>query len=70
MSLHSGLDTCSWVTLGLYTKNYGVGEQASVNNLYVSLGLLEDAPVESAIVWHRWPNVVQWPWRKIWKAWG
>ena len=70
MSLHSGIDTVAFVSLGLYTKNYGDSEQANINNLYASLGLYEDAPAGYITGWHYWPNVVQWPWRKIWKVWG
>ena len=43
MSLHEGIDTVSWVSLGLYSKTYGDGEQANLNSLFVSLGLLETA---------------------------
>jgi len=70
MSLHSGIDTCAFVSLGLYTKNYGVGEQANVNSLFVSLGLLEEAPEGTQGGWHRFINMVGWPWLKVWKAWG
>jgi len=49
MSLHSGIDTYAFISLGLYTKNYSAGGyypygQANINSLFVSLGLLEGAP--------------------------
>ena len=47
MSLHNGIDTVAFISLGLYTKNYSAGVypygQSNINSLYVSLGLLEDA---------------------------
>lgn len=70
MSLHNGLDIVSWVSLGLYTETYGAATQANINNLFVSLGLLEDAPAGVAGGYHYWPNIWGWPWRKIWKSWG
>lgn len=50
MSLHSGIDTCAFVSFGLFTKNYGSTAQANINNLFASLGLLEDAPEPSEVV--------------------
>jgi len=49
MSLYNGIDSCAFVSLGLYTKNYNAGGsypfgQANINSLFVSLGLLEGAP--------------------------
>ena len=44
MSLNNGLDTVAITSLGRFSKTYGVGEEANLANLYVSLGLLEDAP--------------------------
>jgi len=83
MSLHNGIDTCAFVSLGLYTKIFGATSpiieggrpyisQASINSLFVSLGLLEGAPPGKSSIggWHRWPNVILWPWRKFWKVWG
>lgn len=32
-------------------------------------GWFGDAPL-SAGDYHRWPTVMGWPWRKIWKSWG
>jgi len=43
MSLHSGIDTVGFVSSGLFTKTFGLTEQANINNLFVSLGLLEGA---------------------------
>jgi hypothetical protein len=44
MSLHNGIDTVSYLTVGQYTKTYSsaVG-QASMNVLFSSLGFLESA---------------------------
>lgn len=44
MSLHNGLDTVAIVAEGVFTKTYGAAAPANIANLYVSLGLLEDAP--------------------------
>ena len=43
MSLHNGIDTVGFVSLGLYTKTYGAADQKNINSLFVSLGLLEIA---------------------------
>lgn len=50
MSLHAGIDTVAWVSMGLFTKTYGASEQANINSLYVSLGLLEKAPEPAEVV--------------------
>jgi len=50
MSLHNGIDTVAWVSIGLFTKTYGVADQENINSLFVSLGMLESAPEPSAIV--------------------
>jgi len=79
MSLHQGIDTMAWVSLGLYTEIYGLGEftiieghpivsQAGINSLFVSLGTIENAVYSGG--WHRWINIMGWPWRKLWKLWG
>jgi len=76
VSVHNGIDTVAWVSLGLYTKTVGSSTyvdahtqgQSSINSLFVSLGLVEIAAFTGK--WHRWINVIGWPWRKIWKAWG
>jgi len=44
MSLHNSIDTVAYVSCGLYTATYGSAAQANVNNLYASLGMIEDAP--------------------------
>jgi len=43
MSLHSGIDTYAWVSLGLFTKYDSANEQNVINSLYASLGLIEGA---------------------------
>jgi len=50
MSLHNGIDTVSYISLGYYSETYGVGEEANIANLYSSLGLLEDAPKISQLI--------------------
>jgi len=80
MSLHNGIDTVSWVSLGLYTDTFGaathtiidghpVVTQAGINSLFVSLGMFEAAQTIGG-GWHRWINIIGWPWRRIWKSWG
>lgn len=54
MSLHSGLDTVAIATAGLFSKTYGSTGQKYINNLYASLGLLEDAPALAPIVSGWW----------------
>lgn len=49
MSLHSGVDTVGWVSLGLYTKTFGASLPQGIANLYASLGLIEFATPEYAI---------------------
>lgn len=44
MSLHNGLDTVGIVSGGVYSVTYGSTGQKFINNLYASLGFLEDAP--------------------------
>ncbi len=41
MSLHNGVDTVAWVSLGLYTKTFSSSEPQGIANLYASLGLIE-----------------------------
>jgi hypothetical protein len=38
------IDTVSYVSLGNFSKTYGVGEEANIANQIASLGFLEDAP--------------------------
>ena len=44
MSLHNGLDVVAIATIGVYTETYGSAAPANRANLFVSLGLFEDAP--------------------------
>lgn len=44
MSLHSGLDTVSIISGGVFTKTYGSSAAANIANLYASRGYFEDAP--------------------------
>lgn len=64
MSLHNGIDTCSWVSLGLYSEESGLGEESTLAHLYVSLGMLEDAALSLGRR-HYWPFIWGYPWRKI-----
>lgn len=50
MSLHSGLDTVSIISFGLWSKTYGFGEEGNLANLAVSFGYLEDAPDVAVVV--------------------
>lgn len=59
ISLHSGLDTVGIISIGRFSKTYGVGEEANLANLYVSLGLLEDAPTAAISDWF---GFVNWFW--------
>ena len=71
MSLHNGIDTCAWITLGLYTCTndpWGDPDQQHINNEFVSFGLIESSNVVGG--WKRFINVMGWPWRKIWKSWA
>jgi len=83
MSLHNGIDVVSYITFGYYSKTFGATSpiiiggrtyisQACINSLYATLGFLETGapPAGGVGGWHYWPNVVQWPWRKLWKVWG
>ena len=49
MSLHSGIDTIAFVSGGIYTETYGLGEEVNVANLFGFYGLLEDVPIGEAI---------------------
>ena len=71
MSLHEGIDTVSWVSLGLFTKTnepWGSPDQQHINNSFVSLGLVTSSNVVGA--WKRFINIMGWPWKKTWKKWG
>lgn len=69
MSLHNGIDTVAFVSLGLYTKTYGASEQSNINSLFVSLGLLEEAGSGAALE-HYWINTPRrasnlvWPYKQ------
>jgi len=38
------VDPVAYATLGNYTETYGVGEEANLANLFVSWGMIDDAP--------------------------
>ncbi len=59
MSLYNGIDPVSYVSLGLYTETYTT-TGASVNSLFASLGLLEDAPAPPEP--SGWIGFIQWFW--------
>lgn len=44
MALHSGIDTVSFVSGGVYSETYGATDGANIASLFVSRGLLETAP--------------------------
>lgn len=44
MSLQSGLDLVAITSSGIYTETYGNADGSNRANLFVSLGLFEDAP--------------------------
>jgi len=44
MALHNGIDTVAVVTRGVFSKTYGAADPGNIANLFVSRGLLEDAP--------------------------
>ncbi len=50
MALHNGIDTCAFVSGGVYTENYGAADPENIANLFVSYGLVEDAPIPSPAV--------------------
>lgn len=49
MALHSGIDTTAFVSYGVYSKTYGSTGKANIANLFVSYGLLEDAPTRAVM---------------------
>ena len=51
MSLHAGLDTVGIISHGVYTKTYGVGEEANVASIYASFGYIEDASEDTGTGW-------------------
>jgi len=44
MALYSGIDPVAVATCGVFTETYGSTSPANIANLFVSYGLLEDAP--------------------------
>lgn len=49
MSLRNGLDTIAIISLGVYSDTYVSSTGAGpIANLFISLGLLEDAPEPTA----------------------
>jgi len=60
VSLHNGIDTVAVISLGDFSKTYGVGEESNTANLFVTDGLLEDAPAPArGGFWHQ---LVGWFW--------
>ena len=43
MSLYNGIDPTAYVSSGVYSETYN-STGANLNSLFVSLGMLEDAP--------------------------
>lgn len=83
MSYHNGIDTDSYITFGYWSSTFGAAtpividgrsyrSPSCIASLYATLGKLETSgpPAGGIGGWHYWPNVVQWPWRKLWKVWG
>lgn len=44
VALHSGIDTIAAISRGVYSKTYGASAGGNIANLFVTFGLLEDAP--------------------------
>ena len=44
MALRNGIDTISYLTHGVYSETYGAADPENIASLFLSLGLLEDAP--------------------------
>jgi len=44
MSLHNGIDTVAYSMFGCYSKTYGSTAPGTLANLFISLGIFEDAP--------------------------
>ena len=47
MALYNGLDPVAIISCGNYSKTYGSGDGSNIANLFVSYGLLEDAPTRA-----------------------
>ena len=49
-----GVDSVAFVSGGVYTKTYGSSDQANINNLFVSYGLVEEAAIGGVTHQKRW----------------
>lgn len=58
MALNGGIDTVSYLTIGLYSETYTSADAANIASLFVTLGLLEDAP--AAAESSGWIGFIQW----------
>jgi len=47
VALRKGIDTCAFVSLGVYTETYTSADSSGdpIADLYASMGMLENAPV-------------------------
>jgi len=51
MALHNGIDTVGYVSCGFYSETYSSGAGGgNIASLFVSYGLLEEAPAPVVIV--------------------
>lgn len=48
MALHSGIDTVSFVSGGVYSETYVGTDTHNMASLFASYGMIEDAPEESS----------------------
>jgi len=44
MPLNNGIDTVSFLTFGVYSETFDGDDDAAIASLFVTLGLLENAP--------------------------
>jgi len=44
MALHNGIDTVAIISAGVWSKTYGSADGSNIASLFVSIGLLEEAP--------------------------
>lgn len=51
MALSNGICTTSFLTAGLYSETYTSDDGANIASLFVTLGLLEDAPEVTPSGW-------------------
>ncbi len=58
MALHGGIDTVAFVSNGLYSETYGLGEEQNIANLFASQGMIEDLPSPGDVIGKRfeWMN--------------